>query len=531
MEISLDSAGGAGNGEFREKVADQPRKGFPRLRIDPNLAEMFFKKALVGLSILTSLALNASDPPPSVIREFRGAWVPSVGNLQWPSTPGLTTAEQKAELIAILNRAQELNLNAIILQVRPSCDALYSSPLEPWSEYLTGEMGRAPSPFYDPLLFAVTEAHRRGLELHAWMNPFRARVLAAKSPISPRHVIKKYPAMVINHGKFVWLDPGQKFAQDYSLAVMADIVRRYDIDGIHMDDYFYPYSERDGDKKDLPFRDDASWRRYQSSGGKLSRSDWRRQNVNEFIQRAYQNTKAQKPWVKFGVSPFGIWKPGFPLGTSLKSGNMYEEIYCDSLKWWTNGWVDYLAPQLYWAINPPDQSFTALLKWWAENNPRRRNLWPGINTGNSGGKWKAEEIVNQIKATRAQSGAGGVIHWSMKNLMNNGGGIADQMKSLYSEPALVPASPWLNDLAPEKPIVTLKAQRKGRKVQWDCEGEKPRLWTVQIQMDGKWKTQILPGGQSSLVLPGVEKSIQAIAVSAVNRYGTQSPPAVLEILK
>ncbi len=492
---------------------------------------MCFKHAFAGLAVLTTLVVNASNFPPEVEREFRGAWVASVGNIQWPSKPGLTTAEQKAELLAMLDRARQLNLNAIVLQVRPACDALYFSQIEPWSEYLTGQMGQAPLPFYDPLAFAVSEAHKRGLELHAWVNPFRARVNAAKSSISPKHVIKKYPDLVISYGKYLWLDPGQKAAQDYSLSVIADIVRRYDIDGLHMDDYFYPYNEQDKAKKNIPFRDEGSWQKYQATGGKLSRSDWRRHNVNAFIQRTYENIKAQKPWVKFGVSPFGIWKPGYPSTTSMKSGNTYEEIYCDSLKWWTNGWVDYLAPQLYWAIKPPDQSYTALLRWWAENNPKRRNLWPGINTGNAGGKWKAEEILNQIKATRAQFGANGHLHWSMKSVMWNGGGIADGLQSLYQEQALVPASPWLSNAIPAKPSVSVKAQDKGLKAQWTPIGEKPWLWVVQQQVGTDWKTQILPGGQTSRLIGPSAKPLRAIAVSAVNRYGVQSPPAILELTK
>ena len=430
-----------------------------------------------------------------------------------------------------MNRARQLNLNAIVLQVRPACDALYASPIEPWSEYLTGQMGQAPSPYYDPLAFAVSEAHQRGLELHAWINPFRARVLAAKSPISENHVSKKHPELVVRYGKYLWLDPGQKAAQDHSLRVIADIVRRYDIDGLHMDDYFYPYAEKDEAKNNIPFRDDAGWQNYLSTGGRLSRGDWRRQNVNGFIGRTYQDIKAQKPWVKFGVSPFGIWKPGYPPTTSLKSGNMYEEIYCDSLKWWTNGWVDYFAPQLYWAIHPPDQSYTALLNWWAQHNTKGRSLWPGINTSQSGGKWKAAEIVNQIKATRIQTGASGHIHWSLRNVMGNGGGIADELKPLYQEPSLVPASPWLSKSVPATPILSIQAQNSGWKAQWQAGNEKISLWVLQQKIGPAWRTQILPGSQSWFMLDADTKLPHTIAVSSINRYGTQSQPAVLEVTK
>src|SRR5205807_10205694 len=232
--------------------------------------------------------------PPKPLREFRGAWVASVANIDWPSRKDLSTAEQKTELLAILDRAQRLKLNTIILQVRPACDALYSSQIEPWSEYLTGTMGKPPEPFYDPLAFAIEEAHKRGLELHAWFNPYRARLLAAKSPVSATHISKTHPQLVRHYGKLLWLDPGEKDVQDYSLNVVMDVVNRYDIDGVHFDDYFYPYKEADASGNDLDFPDDASWQRF-GAGGKLSRDDWRRENVNTFIQRVYRSIKTAKP--------------------------------------------------------------------------------------------------------------------------------------------------------------------------------------------------------------------------------------------
>lgn len=493
---------------------------------------MFGRIFLCSLAGFATISIHGVNLPPPPLREFRGAWVPSVGNSQWPSKTGLTTAEQKAELIAILNRAQQLQLNAIILQVRPACDALYASKIEPWSEYMTGEMGRAPSPFYDPLEFAITQAHQRGIELHAWVNPFRAHNNLSKSPISANHVSKKYPGMVVTYGKYLWLDPGQKAVHDYSRAVILDILRRYDIDGLHMDDYFYPYLEKDETgKKNLPFPDDGSWKKYQNSGGKMTRADWRRENVNSFIAQTYQSIKAQKPWVKFGVSPFGIWKPGNPPSTSIKSGNMYEEIYCDSLKWWTNGWMDYLSPQLYWPIEPPAQSYTALLQWWAAQNVQHRHLWPGMNTGNAGGKWKAEEIVNQIKATRAQAGAAGHIHWSMKSVMRNNGGVADEVKLLYAQPALVPVSPWLKAAQPAQPVLSVVPLDGGLKVKWNSPREKTFVWIFQERTSTGWKTRIFPENQNLITLSKGGELPLAIALSAVNRSGWQSSPALWEQAK
>src|ERR1022692_3942920 len=228
--------------------------------------------------------------PPAPVREFRAAWVATVANIDWPSRKTLSTQEQKAELLAILDRAAQLKLNAIIFQVRPACDALYASRIEPWSEYLTGTMGKAPEPFYDPLTFAVEEAHKRGLELHAWFNPYRARLRAANSPVAANHISRTRPQLVREYGEFLWLDPGEREVQDYSLSVVMDVVKRYDVDGVHFDDYFYPYKANDRAGKELDFPDGSSWQRF-GARGKLNRDDWRRENVNMFIQRVYKSIK------------------------------------------------------------------------------------------------------------------------------------------------------------------------------------------------------------------------------------------------
>ena len=220
---------------------------------------------LVATGVLPAAEANfkpSKIKPPVVQREFRAGWVATVANIDWPSDPGLPVVQQKAELIAILNRAVKTHLNAIVFQVRPACDAMYASSIEPWSFYLTGAMGKAPEPFYDPLQFAIEEAHKRGLELHAWFNPYRAGHPANESPISANHISKTHPNLVKKYGKYLWLDPGEKAVQDYSFSVVMDVVKRYDIDGVHMDDYFYPYKEQDEQKRDIEFPDDASWNRY-----------------------------------------------------------------------------------------------------------------------------------------------------------------------------------------------------------------------------------------------------------------------------
>lgn len=465
---------------------------------------------------------TASLPaPPKPERELRGAWVATVGNIDWPSTNNLSTAQQKAELLAIMDRAQELKLNALVFQVRPSCDALYASTLEPWSEYLTGTMGKAPQPFYDPLAFAVAEAHKRGLELHAWFNPYRARAAIAKSPIAPTHVSKMRPELVRQYGKSLWLDPGEKAVQDYSLGVVMDVVKRYDIDGVHFDDYFYPYKERGPSGQELDFPDEASWQRF-GAGGKLSREDWRRENVDVFIRRVYESIKAAKPWVKFGVSPFGIWRPHNP--PQIQGYDAYENLYADSRKWLASGWVDYFVPQLYWGIEPPEQSFPVLLKWWAGQNPKGRLLAAGMDSTKTGHRWKPEEIIEQIRLTRTQPGVEGHLHWDMKALMRNGGLDSALEREVYGQPALVPAMPWLDHSAPARPNLGLSGKHA---LHWQAGAqEKPWLWVVQFLHGHEWSTQVLPGTQTSLELGTPRPEIAA--VTAIDRCGNASQPRVLE---
>ena len=469
--------------------------------------------------------------PPEPAREFRGAWVATVANIDWPSRKTLSTPEQKAELLAILDRTARLKLNAIIFQVRPACDALYASRIEPWSEYLTGTMGKPPEPFYDPLAFVIEEAHKRGLELHAWFNPYRARLRSAISPVAPNHISKVRPQLVRQYGEFLWLDPGEKEVQEYSLSVVMDVVKRYDVDGVHFDDYFYPYKAHNGSGQELDFPDDASWNRF-GAGGKLSRDDWRRDNVNTFIQRVYKAIKVAKPWVKFGVSPFGIWRPKNP--PQIQGIDAYASLYADSRKWLASGWVDYFAPQLYWKIDPPIQSFPVLLRWWTEQNTRGRLICPGMSSDKVGrpesqSAWPPQEIVNQIRLTRNQPGANGHIHWSMKSLMGNSALDTVLEREVYTQPALMPALPWLSRTRPEKPGLAVTSGDPGSQleIRWTPSGsDKVWLWLLQTRTGREWKREILPAAKTTLTWNGVPPEV--LAVSAVNRNGQVSSPTVLQ---
>jgi uncharacterized lipoprotein YddW (UPF0748 family) len=462
-------------------------------------------------------ALSAQALPPPILREFRGLWVASVTNIDWPSKPGLPAELQRAELIALLDRAKRLKLNAVLLQVRPACDALYRSEKEPWSEYLTGTMGQDPG--WDPLADAVKEAHDRGLELHAWVNPFRARQSGAKSPVAANHLSVKHPGWVKTYGTLQWLDPGELEASKHSLDVLMDIVRRYDIDGLHVDDYFYPYKLwiNEKDKIEKPFPDEPAWKRYVQSGGKLTRSDWRRKNIDDFIKTLYGQIKAEKPWVKFGISPFGIWRPGFP--PQITGYDSYENLYGDSRKWMREGWADYFAPQLYWKIEQPGQSFPILLLWWAEQNLQKRHLWPGLYTS----KYNPLEIEYQIRVTRGLAGSErGHLHFSAVVLKRGTEGDASTMAGrlasvIYPEPALVPPSPWLGSDPPPAPR---GVRVSGERITWQPV-DKAFVYVVQWRTGERWSSVILPGDHAA---HETGAQVDQAVVTAVDRLGNASEP-------
>lgn len=473
------------------------------------------------LAVLSLAATSFAEAPPEPMREFRGAWVASVHNLNWPSRAGLPVAEQQRELRAILDKAAGLRLNAILLQVRPSCDALYASKLEPWSAFLTGKMGRAPEPFYDPLAFAVTEAHARGLELHAWVNPFRA-IATASGGMAATHISQTHPEWVRRYGTQSWLDPGEPAAREYVRSVIMDLVRRYDLDGLHIDDYFYPYPAKDKEGAVMAFPDRPTYQRYRVGQGTLSLEDWRRDNINQFVETLYRSIKAEKRWVKFGISPFGIWRPRVPPST-IAFLDAYGQLFADSRRWLAEGWCDYFSPQLYWSIKPAAQSFPALLEWWHTQNEKGRHLWPGIATERIGKARPATEMIRQIGLTRSMAPRGmsaGAVHWEMKSLAQDRGGIAGLLREQsYKDGALVPASRWLGAEAPAAP----RAERRGGLLTWKPAGDAPaRWWAVQTKRGERWELRLLPAQEKSAA---IGEGVEAVALRAVDRFGNMSAAA------
>ncbi|MBD2179898.1 family 10 glycosylhydrolase [Planktothrix sp. FACHB-1355] len=451
-------------------------------------------------------------------REFRGVWVTTGWNIDWPSKQALSVAQQKAELIAILDLIQALNFNALILQVRVEGDAFYYSKLEPWSAWLTGIQGKAPEPFYDPLEFVITESHKRNIELHAWFNPYRVRTSTSPSPNVAPHITVTHPEVVCKYGNELWVDPGIAIVRDWTYNVILDVVRRYDVDGIQIDDYWYPYPIAG-----QTFPDGNSYAAYQKSGGQLSLGDWRRENTNQMVRRLADGIHAEKPYVKFGIAPFGIYRPGQPA--QIRGLDAYNELYSDSKKWLEQGWVDYLSPQLYWRIDPPAQSYPVLLKWWTENNPKGKHIYTGNKLGLLDGKsWTVAEITRQVEISRSLSDrlSLGNVFYSMKDLLQNRLGIADALKkSIYAQPALVPIMQWI-DAAP--PTVPTGAIVKDGKLNWNATNNADiRSWTLYQQNGSTWT--LLKVFSAATNVAAVEPGTYALC--AVDRMGNESAGVVI----
>lgn len=395
-----------------------------------------------------SLVVFSQSPPKF---EFRGVWVASVDNIDWPSKKGLSVAEQKAEFIKLADMHQHNGMNALIVQIRPAGDALYPSQYEPWSEFLTGKQGLPPTPYYDPLQFMIEETHKRGMEFHAWLNPYRAVFNMAKSSIAPTHLTKIHPEWFLVYGDKKYFNPGLPEVRNHVSRVVKDLVARYDIDAVHMDDYFYPY--RIAGKE---FPDEKTFQQY---GHGMNKEDWRRSNCDSVIKQLSEIIKSTKARVKFGISPFGVWrnKTQDPDGSDTKAGQTnYDDLYADILLWLKKGWIDYVVPQLYWERGHKLCDYDVLLDWWNQHAYGKHiYIGQGFYRANSNAAWKDKnELPNQIKKLRAYSTTQGSIYFSSKNFTTNPNGWTDTLRMhYYALPALVPPMYWIDSVPPPKPTV------------------------------------------------------------------------------
>lgn len=383
--------------------------------------------------------------------EFRGVWVATVDNIDWPSKKNLTTEQQKEEFINLLDMHRKNGMNAVVVQIRPSADAFYPSQLEPWSEWLTGTQGKPPSPYYDPLKFMIEETHKRGMEFHAWMNPYRAVFSIGKSSIAPDNVVRKHPEWFLDYGGKKYFDPGNKDAQKFVESVVGDVVRRYHVDAIHFDDYFYPYRIKG---KEFP-----DWKSYKKYGNGLSLEDWRRSNVDSIIVMLSRIIKKENPYCKFGISPFGVWRNSDkdPDGSDTKAGQTnYDDLYADILLWLKKGWIDYVAPQLYWEMGHRIVAFETLTDWWAHHAyGRQLYIGQGIYRAlepRSYAWHNKNELPNQIKRLREFPEIQGSIFFSSKTFASDPNGWNDSLQNnYYKYPAIPPPMPWIDSARPAEP--------------------------------------------------------------------------------
>jgi len=432
---------------------------------------------LCGLMLQSALGQTAK-------REFRAVWVATVANIDWPSLPGLTTDQQQKEILDILERHHENGINAVILQVRPTADALFQSDLEPWSRFLSGKQGEAPEPYYDPLDFWIEECHKRGMELHAWLNPYRISLDTTDS-LHSSHIVHQHPDWVFTYGERSYFSPAHPQVWDFVTKVVEDLVKRYDVDAIHFDDYFYPYRIAGQE-----FPDSLEFEVFGGEYYPDRLEDWRRQNVDTIISRLAIAIKSVKPWVKFGISPFGVWRNQTEdiLGSETSAGTSnYDGLYADVLKWQREGWIDYLMPQLYWRESHPAVGFSTLAYWWNDYG-YGRHMYVGLapyrmNRKSEHKEWRKEKyLLEQIELIRRLDGLHGFGYFSSKHFFRDDLTRLNKklQKKYCSTPALVPTMPWIDSEAPLPPS---NLRIEGNSLVWEAsesadEWERSRFFTV-----------------------------------------------------
>ncbi len=489
--------------------------------------------------LITTLTFQLKAQAPK--RELRGAWIATVSNIDWP-TVGANMATQQQQMRTILDKHKQAGLNAVYFQIRTQCDALYNSTFEPWSNVLSTAQGTNPG--YDPLQFTIDECKKRSLELHAWINPYRAVINSnTLNTFSPNHIAVTRPDLLLSQGTLRILDPGKTEVWDYVNKIVMDVVRRYDIDGIHFDDYFYPYPPT---APTLPFDDNATFTA--SPRGISNIGDWRRANVDSLIKRTNDSIHATKPWVKFGVSPFGIWRNSSSdaAGSQTSGLQSYSDIYANSRKWIQNNWVDYLAPQLYWSIGLSVANYGVLIPWW-NNNANARHIYSGmaaykVNNGGTDANWNnPSQIPNQIRLNRQHTNVLGGIFYNTVSLNANPLGMRDSLiNDLWKRPALMPNMNWLDMIAPAPPTnVTASAvTNNSATVQWQTppittnELQKARRFVIYRFVNGAVDINngdairaILPADSLTYVDPNIPVGNITYAVTTLDRLHNESTVA------
>jgi len=414
--------------------------------------------ALFVCFLFTQNIASAQQHP---LAEMRGVWIATVANIDWPSQPGLSPERQRAEFDSLLDVSKAMGMNAVFVQVRPAGDAFYKSPNIPWSRFLSGRQGVAPGDStYDPLQYMIEAAHKRHLEFHAWFNPYRATFDLDTSNLAPNHPLRSLPPArkaqwFFRYGNKYYFQPGNPLVIKHLVNAIRDVVLRYDVDGIHFDDYFYPYKEKGESIDDYNmFASDPR--------GLTNVDDWRRSNINTLVEEVSKSIKGLKPYVKFGISPFGVWRnlDKDPDGSDTRASiTAYDDQYADVRLWLKNGWIDYVAPQLYWSIGYSPADYAKLVDWWSRHTYGKQ-LYIGhaaykINNNAVDPNWyQSDQISRQVALNRTNPNVQGSIFYSMKPLLRNPLGVQDSLKrSLFNTPALMPAIASLSKIPPATPQI------------------------------------------------------------------------------
>ncbi len=448
-------------------------------------------KSVIFLLILLIFNQKINFAQDATGAEMRAVWVATAKNIDYPSSKYLSSKQQQDEFIKMLDLFKSIGINAIFFQVRPAADAFYESQYEPWSEWLCGKQGKRPDPFYDPLKFMINQAHKRNMEFHAWINPFRAVATIEHANIAPDHISKRKPEWIFTYGINKYFNPGIPEVREYTTKIIVDIVKRYDIDGIHFDDYFYPYPERNNKNKMIPIPDKATFNKYGRNFSKIE--DWRRNNMDNFINSTNNAIKDVKPTMKFGIGPSGIWRnKGYdPDGSNTRGFAHYDYLYADVIKWLREGWIDYVSPQLYWNIGHSAADYVELVNWWSRHT-YGRHLYIGQGVYNAANdapnkKWRnPNELPNQMRINRANPKVLGEVFYKASSIKRNALGFNDSLRTnFYKKDVLPPVMAWLQQLLPPRPPTDLLAMKIGKQymITWDApqknkKNEKPVSYKI-----------------------------------------------------
>jgi uncharacterized lipoprotein YddW (UPF0748 family) len=501
------------------------------------------RKALiiVLLPILTSCSVFKSHIP-TPKHEFRGVWIATVVNIDWPKNSLDNIEKQKQDYLEILDFYKELNFNAVIVQIRAAGDAFYPSQYAPWSRFLTGNEGVAPEPYYDPVHWMIEEAHARGMEFHAWLNPYRATFDEKLDILSKDHDYNLHPNWMLKYGKKYYYNPGLPQVQQHLTNIMEEVVANYDVDAVHFDDYFYPYKITDE-----TFEDMETYTQYAQPQQSLE--DWRRSNIDSLVQKVHYTIKSKKPWVQFGISPFGVWKNNStdPRGSDTNAGQTtYEDLYADPLLWMEKGWLDYLVPQVYWSMDLPVASHKKIVAWWSKNSANT-NLYIGNGPykirNNSDKAWdNKKELPNQLRFARGDKNIIGNVFFSAKSLMSNKEDVLKILKKkYYHNIALPPPSPLQKNTF-QNEIIAFHFEEKDGLLQFKISSNERQNLRYALVYVAKKESRLNLESTDKLVVkiplsdPGsfsFDRSgingKKLLALTFINNYGQESKPKIIRL--